>query len=119
MGESTPVKELCQKYGLSQRALADKFGIPLRTIEDWCAHLPASRLYIVKMMETILESEKGEECKMEKIKRLYQEARRISPGEALEMARRAESDEERNFYAFISDMNLQRQQREYIQDDAQ
>ena len=57
MGESTPVRELCQKYGLSQRALADKFGIPLRTVEDWCAHLPASRLYIVKMMESLLEYE--------------------------------------------------------------
>lgn len=41
-------------------------------------------------------------------------ARNVPPGVALEAARQAESDEERNFYAFISDMNLQRAQWDYI-----
>lgn len=46
---------------------------------------------------------------------LYQVAREIPPGVALEAARQAESDEERNFYAFISDMNLQREQKKVIE----
>ena len=51
------------------------------------------------------------------LKELYEAARTIAPGEALEMVRLAESDAERNFYAFISDMNLQRQQWEYIKSE--
>lgn len=52
---------------------------------------------------------------MKDLKELYQTAREIPPGVALEMVRRAESDEERNFFAFISDMNLQREQRKVIE----
>lgn len=54
---------------------------------------------------------------MEDLKQLYQLARGIPPFEALDMARHAESREERNFYAFISDMNLQRAQWEYIRNE--
>lgn len=38
----------------------------------------------------------------------------VLPGEALQMVRNAKSDEERNFFAYIADMNLQRAQWEYI-----
>ena len=48
------------------------------------------------------------------LKQLYETARTVLPVEALEMARHAKSNEERNFFAFISDMNLQRAQREYV-----
>ena len=48
------------------------------------------------------------------LKRLYETARTVLPGEALQMARNAATDEERNFFAFIADMNLQRAQWEYI-----
>ena len=51
---------------------------------------------------------------MEDLKKLYQIARTIAPGDAIEMARHAETAEERNFYVFIGDMNLQRAQMEYI-----
>ena len=53
--------------------------------------------------------------KMDDFKKLYQAACSIPPGEALEMARRAESNEERNFFAFIADMNLQRAQKKAIE----
>lgn len=49
-----------------------------------------------------------------KLKQLYETARTVLPGEALQMVRNAECDEERNFFAYISDMNLQRTQWEYI-----
>ncbi len=48
------------------------------------------------------------------LKQLYETARGMLPGEALQMARNADTDEERNFFAYISDMNLQRAQWEYI-----
>lgn len=54
---------------------------------------------------------------MEDLKQLYQIARSIPPFDALDMARNAVSDEERNFYAFICDMNLQRAQWEYIRNE--
>ena len=49
-----------------------------------------------------------------KLKQLYERAKTVLPGEALQMARNAECDEERNFFAYIADMNLQRQQWEHI-----
>ena len=51
---------------------------------------------------------------MKDLKQLYQIARNIDYATALNLARQAETDEERNFFAFIGDMNLQRAQREYI-----
>ena len=48
------------------------------------------------------------------LKQLYETARAVLPGEALQMARNADTDEERNFFAYIADMNLQRVQWEYI-----
>lgn len=52
---------------------------------------------------------------MKDLKELYQTACSIPPGVALEMVRRAESNEERNFFAFIADMNLQREQKKVIE----
>lgn len=51
------------------------------------------------------------------LKQLYETAKTVLPGEALEMVRHAESNEERKFFAYIADMNLQRQQWEYIKSE--
>lgn len=48
------------------------------------------------------------------LKQLYETARTVLPGEALQMVHSAECDEECNFFAYIADMNLQRVQWEYI-----
>lgn len=48
------------------------------------------------------------------LKRLYETAKAVLPGKALQMVRNAECDEERNFFSYIADMNLQRAQWEYI-----
>ena len=42
---------------------------------------------------------------------LYETARRIDHATALNMIREADNEEERNFWAYIADMNLQRAQR--------
>ena len=54
---------------------------------------------------------------MDDLKHLYQIARSIPPFEALDMARHAKTAEERNFYVFICDMNLQRAQWDYIRNE--
>ena len=54
MDEKTPIRALCEKYGLTQAALAQRFGIPLRTVEDWAAGRRKPPEYVVAMMERIL-----------------------------------------------------------------
>lgn len=44
------VKDICKAANLTQSALATRFGIPKRTIEDWCAGKRACAPYIRRMM---------------------------------------------------------------------
>lgn len=60
MTENTPIRELCREFRLTQRALADRFGIPLRTVEDWSAGKRKPPDYVVAMIRTILEYEQKE-----------------------------------------------------------
>lgn len=60
MAEYTPIRALCQEHGLPQRALAKRFGIPIRTVEDWCAGKRKPPEYVVRMIRTILEYEQKE-----------------------------------------------------------
>lgn len=48
---------------------------------------------------------------------IYLNARRLGYLPALNMARCACSEEERNFFAYIADMNLQREQQAYIRNE--
>lgn len=52
---------------------------------------------------------------MEELKKLYQKAREVPSGLAMKLAEQAESKEERDFYAYIMTMNLQRKQKEAIE----
>ena len=52
---------------------------------------------------------------LERLRRCYWEVPSTPPGTSLQMALQAESDEERNFFAHIADVNLQRAQWEVIQ----
>ena len=47
-------------------------------------------------------------------KLLYKNAQKIAPAYALGLIRQAKSDEERNFFAYICDMNTQQAQWHYI-----
>lgn len=52
------IKELCEKYRLSQTALAKRFGIPLRTVQNWAGGQRSAPDYVVRMMEELLEHDK-------------------------------------------------------------
>ena len=58
MEKWTEIAEICKRYGLSQTALAKKFGIPLRTVQDWHAGRRIPPDYVVRMMVRLLDLEK-------------------------------------------------------------
>lgn len=56
------IKEICEKYGYSQTALAKRFGIPLRTVQDWHGERRTPPAYVVNMMLEILRKDKESEA---------------------------------------------------------
>lgn len=56
------IKEICEQYGLSQTALAKRFGIPLRTVQNWAGGQRSAPDYVIRMMVELLEhdAEKSE-----------------------------------------------------------
>lgn len=55
------IKELREKTGLSQSRFAARFGIPVRTVQQWEQGVYKPLPYVVSMIERIMELE--EECK--------------------------------------------------------
>ncbi len=53
------IREICERYALSQTALAKRFDIPLRTVQDWHAEKRVPPPYVVKMMVELLERDNG------------------------------------------------------------
>ena len=58
MAENTPIREICEQFGLGQTALARRFGIPLRTVQHWYSGARTPPDYVVAMIQTILDYEK-------------------------------------------------------------
>jgi putative transcriptional regulator len=58
MEEKTPIAQICERYGLSQTALAKEFGIPLRTVQDWHGGRRKAPDYVVSMIDRLLSLEK-------------------------------------------------------------
>ena len=54
------IKEICEKYGYSQTALAKRFNIPLRTVQDWYADRRTPPPYVVGMILELLQRETEE-----------------------------------------------------------
>lgn len=52
------IAEICERYGLKQKALANRFGIPRRTIESWTTGDLECPAYVRNMMVEILDIEK-------------------------------------------------------------
>lgn len=48
------------------------------------------------------------------LRAIYEVAKAMPPSKAMRMVQLAKSDEERKFFAYIADMNLQRTQKEVI-----
>ena len=55
----TEVAKICKEYGLGQTQLARRFGIPLRTVQNWHSGIRPAPEYVVRMMRKILENEKN------------------------------------------------------------
>ena len=53
MDDKERLKELRKELGLSQAKFAERFGIPLRTLQDWEYGRREVRSYIVDMMYRI------------------------------------------------------------------
>lgn len=51
---TTPVAALCERYGIKQSELAQRFGIPLRTVQDWHGGRRKAPDYVVRMMDQLL-----------------------------------------------------------------
>lgn len=48
------IRDICNTYSLTQTALAKRFDIPLRTVQEWCAGRRTPPPYVVRMIEEIL-----------------------------------------------------------------
>lgn len=57
--EIMTVREICERYTLTQTALAKRFDIPLRTVQDWYAGKRVPPPYVVKMMVELIERGDG------------------------------------------------------------
>ena len=61
MNISDRIKELRKKTGLSQSKFSAKFGIPVRTLQQWEQGISAPPDYLVRMMAYIMLLEEKEE----------------------------------------------------------
>ena len=44
------IKEICETYDLSQTAMTKRFGIPLRTVQDWHGGRRTPPDYVVELI---------------------------------------------------------------------
>lgn len=54
MNNVKTIKQICQIYHVGQTELARKFGIPLRTVQNWHAGIRIPPDYVVNMIEELL-----------------------------------------------------------------
>ena len=53
------IKEICEEYSLSQTALAKRFGVPLRTVQNWAGGQRTAPDYVINMMVELLKYDRG------------------------------------------------------------
>ena len=53
------IKKLRAELGLTQKKIGEKFGIPIRTVQDWEYEKREPSSYIIYMMYRIIELEKS------------------------------------------------------------
>lgn len=49
------IKEICEKYKISQSGLARRFGIPLRTVQGWHLGERKPPEYVARMIDELLQ----------------------------------------------------------------
>lgn len=52
------IQDILATYGYTQSSLARRFGIPLRTVQNWCGGVRTPPEYVIGMMIRILELER-------------------------------------------------------------
>ena len=67
MDISDRIKELRKKTGLSQSKFSSKFGIPVRTLQQWEQGISAPPEYLVRMMSYIMQLEERGQIRDEKL----------------------------------------------------
>ena len=68
MDISDRIKELRKKTGLSQSKFSAKFGIPVRTLQQWEQGISAPPEYMVRMMAYIVLLEESGQIKDKDLK---------------------------------------------------
>jgi putative transcriptional regulator len=61
----TEIAQICERYGLKQTELAKKFGIPLRTVQDWHGGRRPAPEYVVNMIDRLLSLEQTRKTTVE------------------------------------------------------
>ena len=61
MNLSEKIKDLRKKTGLSQSKFSAKFGIPVRTLQQWEQGISAPPEYLIRMMAYIMLLEESKE----------------------------------------------------------
>lgn len=74
-------------------------------------YLAENGVWLAKEVPAFYFTEHYPQKDLDELKKLYQEARRIEPSVAFQLIQEAQSEEERNFWAYIHNMNLQHAQR--------
>ena len=69
MDISDRIKDLRKKTGLSQSKFSAKFGIPVRTLQQWEQGISAPPEYLVRMMAYIMQLEEDVQINDEESKR--------------------------------------------------
>ena len=59
VNEVLTIRDILAKYNYKQAELARRFGIPIRTIQNWCAGVNKPPAYLIRMMDELLTLQKG------------------------------------------------------------
>lgn len=103
--DSTSAKRFVKALRYAEETLVEDAKCYCYTHEPEYQEVHEALKFAIRMLE------QGEEFAG---KLLYKNAQKIAPAYALGLIRQAKSDEERNFFAYICDMNTQRAQWHYI-----
>lgn len=57
--EVKTIKAICEEYGLGQTDLARRFGIPLRTVQNWHSGRRPTPDYVARMIDELLRYERN------------------------------------------------------------
>lgn len=53
------INDVCNRYNLTQTALAKRFDIPLRTVQDWYSGRRQPPDYVLRMIDELLHIEQS------------------------------------------------------------